>query len=144
MAATDIQRKNRHVLITSKRNMPKFWKMLFSLRRSIKKLNLTVTKWTLDSGKQISSLTAQQFCLILKDKRTPNESANSFPTCKQLANNLPTYIRSRRSSQGAGVAQLVSARLSEQEVPGSILGDFNVCFDFPLICVAIASNTRKT
>ena len=34
--------------------------------------------------------------------------------------------------------QLVSARLSEQEVPGSILGDFNVCFDFPLIRVAIA------
>ena len=46
--------------------------------------------------------------------------------------------------QGAGVAQLVSARLSEQEVPGSILGDFNVCFDFPLIRVAIALNTRKT
>ena len=45
---------------------------------------------------------------------------------------------------GTGVAQLVSARLSEQEVPGSILGDFNVCFDFPLIRVAIALNTRKT
>ena len=42
------------------------------------------------------------------------------------------------------LAQLVSARLSEQEVPGSILGDFNVCFDFPLIRVAIALNTRKT
>ena len=27
-------------------------------------------------------------------------------------------------------AQLVRARLSEQEVPSSILGDFNVCFDF--------------
>ena len=40
------------------------------------------------------------------------------------------------------MAQLVSARPSEQEVPGSILGDFNVCFDFPLIRVAIA--TRKT
>ena len=33
--------------------------------------------------------------------------------------------------------QLVSARLSEQEVLGSILGDFNVCFDFRLIRVAI-------
>ena len=40
-------------------------------------------------------------------------------------------FRSRR-------AQLASARLSEQEVPGLILGDFNACFDFPLICVAIA------
>ena len=28
------------------------------------------------------------------------------------------------------VAQLASARLSEQEVPGSILGDLNVCFGF--------------
>ena len=42
------------------------------------------------------------------------------------------------------MAQLVSVRLSEQEVPGSILGDFNVCFNFHLICVAIALNTRKT
>ena len=42
-----------------------------------------------------------------------------------------------------GVAQLVSTRLSEQEVLSLILGDFNVCFDFPLIRVAIALNTRK-
>ena len=49
-----------------------------------------------------------------------------------------------KPTREAGVAQLVSARLSEQEVPGSILGDFNVCFDFPLIRVAIALNTRKT
>ena len=42
------------------------------------------------------------------------------------------------------MALLISARLSEQEVPGSILGDFNVCFDFPLIRVVIALNTRKT
>ena len=42
------------------------------------------------------------------------------------------------------LAQLVSAWLSEREVPGSILDDFNVCFDFPLILVAIALNTRKT
>ena len=36
----------------------------------------------------------------------------------------------------AGIAQL-------QEVPASIRGDFNVSFDFPLICVVIALNTRK-
>ena len=42
------------------------------------------------------------------------------------------------------MAQMASARLSEREVPGSILGDLNVCFDFPLIRVAIALNTRKT
>ena len=45
---------------------------------------------------------------------------------------------------GAVVAQLASARLSEREVPGSIISDFNVCFDFPLIRVAIALNARKT
>ena len=32
----------------------------------------------------------------------------------------------------AGVAQLASARLSEQGVPSSILGDFNVCFQNPV------------
>ena len=46
--------------------------------------------------------------------------------------------------KGGAVVQLVSVRLSEQEVSGSILGDFNVCFDFPLIHVAVALNTRKT
>ena len=45
---------------------------------------------------------------------------------------------------GAVVAQMASARLSEREVPGLILGDFNVCFDFPLIRVAIALNLLKT
>ena len=45
---------------------------------------------------------------------------------------------------GAGVAQLVRARPSELEVPASILGDSNVCFDFLLICVALALNTLKT
>ena len=45
---------------------------------------------------------------------------------------------------GAVVAQLASAWLCEREVPGSIFSDFNVCFDFPLIRVAIALNTRKT
>ena len=42
------------------------------------------------------------------------------------------------------MAQLASARLSEREVSGSIFSDFNVCFDFPLIRVAIALNTCKT
>ena len=50
----------------------------------------------------------------------------------------------RTTEPGAGVAQLVSARPSELEVPCSILGDSNVCFDFLLICVALALNTRKT
>ena len=45
---------------------------------------------------------------------------------------------------GAVVAQLASARLSEREVPGSILSDFNLWFDFPLVRLAIALNTRKT
>ena len=44
----------------------------------------------------------------------------------------------------AGVAQLASARLSERGVPSSILSDFNVCFGFPLIRVAIALNICET
>ena len=36
------------------------------------------------------------------------------------------------------MAQLASARLSERDLPGSIVGDF------PLIRVAIAVNIRKT
>ena len=42
------------------------------------------------------------------------------------------------------MAQLASARLSVREVPGSIFSDFNVCFDFAPIRIAIALNTRKT
>ena len=41
------------------------------------------------------------------------------------------------------MAQLASARLSEREVLGSIFSDFNICFDFSLIHVAIALNTSK-
>ena len=41
------------------------------------------------------------------------------------------------------MAQLASARLSEREVPDSILCDFNVCFDLPVIRVAIALNPLK-
>ena len=47
-------------------------------------------------------------------------------------------------SGGGGVGQLVSAWISEQEVPGLILGDFNVSFNFPQSHVAIALNTHKT
>ena len=53
------------------------------------------------------------------------------------------YFRTIQYS-GAVVAQLASARLSEREVSGSIFSDVNVCFDFPLIRVAMALNTRKT
>ena len=42
------------------------------------------------------------------------------------------------------MAQLASARLSEREVSSSITSDLNVFFNFPLIRVAIALNTRKT
>ena len=38
---------------------------------------------------------------------------------------------------------MASAQLSEREVPGAILGDFNVCFNFPLICVALALNVHE-
>ena len=51
---------------------------------------------------------------------------------------------SKRAS-GAVVAQLACVRLLEREVQGSILGDLNVCFDFPLIRACTkASYTRKT
>ena len=36
------------------------------------------------------------------------------------------------------MAQLASALPQEQEIPGSILGDFNVCLHFSLIRVATA------
>ena len=42
------------------------------------------------------------------------------------------------------MAELASARLSEREVSSSIFSDPNVSFDFLLIRVAIAFNTRKT
>ena len=42
------------------------------------------------------------------------------------------------------MAQLASARLSEREVSRSIFSDFNVCFDFALIRVAIPLNTDVT
>ena len=55
----------------------------------------------------------------------------------------PVILLSCDWLSGVGVAQLVSARLLKQEVPDSILCYFNVCFDFPLIRVVIALNTRK-
>ena len=42
-----------------------------------------------------------------------------------------------------GVSQLVAALSSGLEILGSILIDPNVCFDFPLIYVALALNTCK-
>ena len=59
-------------------------------------------------------------------------------TCDSLEATDGAYFSYVKTMVGAVVAQMVSARLSEREIPGSILGDFNVCFDFPLICVAIA------
>ena len=47
------------------------------------------------------------------------------------------FLRSRHR------AQLVSVLPSVLEIPSSILGDFNVCSDISLICVAVALNTRK-
>ena len=38
------------------------------------------------------------------------------------------FLSQKQRGGGAGVAQLLSARLSEQEDTGSILGDFNVYF----------------
>jgi len=55
-----------------------------------------------------------------------------------------TFLDTQYLIGGAVVAQLASVWLSEREVPGSIFSDFNVCFDFPLIRVAITLNTRKT
>ena len=52
-------------------------------------------------------------------------------------------LRNKMVIVGVGVAELVGVRPSEQEVPTLILGDFDVCFDFPQIRVAIALNTRK-
>ena len=49
-----------------------------------------------------------------------------------------------RLTRETGIAQLVSAQPSELEATGSILCDSNVCFDFLLIRVALALNTRKT
>ena len=54
-----------------------------------------------------------------------------------------TLFLSKQEAEEAVVAQLASARLSEREVSSSIFSDFNVCFDFPPIHVAIL-NTRKT
>ena len=56
---------------------------------------------------------------------------------------MSSYAPSRVKEEQV-VAQLARARLSELDVPGSIFSDFNVCFDFPLIRVAMALNTRKT
>ena len=43
-----------------------------------------------------------------------------------------------------GCYQARKIRLSERELSGSILSDLHVCFDFPVIRVAIALNIHKT
>jgi len=53
-----------------------------------------------------------------------------------------THITCREQEQ-SWLSWLVRG-LSEREVPDLIFSDFNVCFDFPLIRVAIALNTCKT
>jgi len=83
-------------------------------------------RWTRVLKSGINLKLAQVFCF--------------YDYCMHRLNNTHYYI----TILGAVVAQLASALLSEREVPGSIFSDFNVCFDFPLICVAIALNTRKT
>ena len=70
-----------------------------------------------------------------------------MPTDKLGVYFLSSSLGSRSHCLGlivAVVGQLTSAWLSEREVSGSIFSDVNVCFDFPLIRVAIALNTRKT
>ena len=57
-----------------------------------------------------------------------------FSTCKPSVFPLSEH-RSRRCSVG-------SVRSFRSKVSSSMLGDFNVFFDFPLIHVAIALNTR--
>ena len=76
----------------------------------------------------------------------------SFRLSQQIFSSLALWIGGKltiriSSSLLRGAPESVSAkyivRLSEREVPGSIFSDFNVCFDFPLIRVAIALNTHK-
>lgn len=56
----------------------------------------------------------------------------------KLNSSLLFKINAVANGLGGGVAELVSARLSEKEIPSLILSDFNVCFNIPLIHVAIA------
>lgn len=66
----------------------------------------------------------------------------SLKNVVQTEGMFPVFNFHEWCTPGAVVAQMASARLSEREVCGSILGD---CFDFPLIRVhvAIALNIRK-
>ena len=68
-----------------------------------------------------------------ESSRTENKKMETKSMREAFNTNKLENKEYSKLESGAGVAQLVSARLSEQEVPGSILGDFNVCFDFPLI-----------
>ena len=51
---------------------------------------------------------------------------------------------SATAAQAHGLMLFADVELVQFRGPGSIFSDFNVCFDFPLIHVAIALNTRKT
>ena len=53
----------------------------------------------------------------------------AFILCPVAADTLLKWKSRKNHVYGAVVAQVASARLSER-VPGSILGDLNVCFDF--------------
>ena len=94
---------------------------------------------------------------------SPETKVNPFPSQVNLrqilvliyttessgASKVPCSERTKHSGLNsrpgrAGIAQLVSARPSELEVHGSILGDSNVCFDVLQICVALTLNTLKT
>ena len=65
-----------------------------------------------------------------------------FSALRRFPPGIPVFPSLRKPafplwrSRGPVVAQLASVLLSEREVPSSILGDLNVCFDFPLIRVA--------
>ena len=57
---------------------------------------------------------------------------------------LSTLGKAHHSSWKAGIAQSVSAQPSEPEgLPVQSHHLINVCFNFPLFCVAVALNTHK-
>ena len=42
-------------------------------------------------------------------------------------------VKSGHSQEEAWLSWLVRGFLHQQEIPGSIIGDFNVCFDYPTL-----------
>ena len=61
---------------------------------------------------------------------------DSHTYIKQHHLNYSKSMLRKDTIDGAGIVQLVSVRPLELEVLGLILGDYNVCFEFLLICVA--------